>query len=403
MITHDRAQQALDHARFLTEQIGPRGAATPEEKRAAEYARDQLQQIGVSDARVEAFRSPRSGWLPLTILFSLAVWGSVLCWGSFYLTRVPAIGAVIGAVMCAFSAWTLYRIAIYHDTPLRRRLATATSHNAVGHITVTGEATQHVVLVANLDTYPDSWIFRTPRRTRLAYGLLRLAAISLIVSVLMFVLGALQVWGFAFASAAVCGLVQSIGVLLTIQADQGEYNVGANDNASGVGTILALARRLHETPLTHTEVWIVGAGSQTLDGGGLRWFMQQHPALIKTAWFIGCQRVGHGDHWAVIEREGWLPRLIRVDVRDLIAQATADRPELAPRFISTLRNTVIGAACMVWLQKSVCGSGLRAAKGNSNCQPSTQRNKGCGRCYKPSTADRSAQRLDHALRSPRLR
>ncbi len=338
------AKQALIHARFLTEQIGPRGAATPEEKHAAEYARDQLQQIGVSDARVDAFRSPRSAWLPLTILFSMAVWGSVLCWGGFYLTQVPAIGAIIGAVLCAFSAWTLYRIAIYHDHPFRRWLSNATSHNAVGHIAATGEAVQRVVLVANLDTYPDSWIFRTRRRTRLAYGLLRLAAISLIVSVVMYVLGALQVWDFAFVSAAVCGLIQSVGVLLTIQADQGEYSVGANDNASGIGTILALARRLRETPLTHTEVWIVGAGSHTLDGGGLRWFMQQQPALAKTAWFIGCQRVGRGDHWAIVRREGWLPRSIRAKVRALIAQATVDRPEMVPRFIATTRATVIGSA-----------------------------------------------------------
>lgn len=48
-----RASQALDHARFLSEQIGPRGATTPEEKRAADYARDQLLQAGLGDARVK--------------------------------------------------------------------------------------------------------------------------------------------------------------------------------------------------------------------------------------------------------------------------------------------------------------------------------------------------------------
>jgi hypothetical protein len=55
----------------------------------------------------------------------------------------------------------------------------------------------------------------------------------------------------------------------------------------------------------------------------------------------------------VVEREGWLPRSIRAEVRDLIGRATADRPEAAPRFISTIRPTVLGAA--VWRGcKSLC-------------------------------------------------
>ncbi|MBP7687618.1 MAG: M28 family peptidase [Thermoflexales bacterium] len=347
-----RASQALNHARFLSEQIGPRGATTPEEKRAADYARDQLQQVGLGDARVETFRSPRSKWLPLTIVFSLAVWGTILCWGSFYLTRVPAIGAAIGAVLCAFSAWTMYRIASYHHHPLRQWLSTATSHTAVAHIAAT-EATAHqVVLVANVDTAPDSWVFRTPRRTRMFYGTLRLTAVSLVLSVILFVLGGLNAWSFAFISAGLCAFVQSAGILMTIQAEQGDFGAGANDNASGVGVVLALAQQLRETPLKQTEVWIVCAGSHTLDDGGLRAFMQQQPSLAKTAWFIGCQRVGRGDNVAYVKREGWLPRSIRREVRDLIGR-TSDRLGQPPKFVATYESTPISAA--LWQGcRSVC-------------------------------------------------
>jgi hypothetical protein len=347
------AKQALSHARFLSEQIGPRGATTPAEKRAAEYARDQLQQFGISDARVEAFRSPRSGWLPLTIAFSLAVWGTIICWGGFYLTHIRAGGAAIGAALCAFSAWTIYRMATYRQHPLRQWLSTATSHTAVGHIAATNTATQHIVLVANVDTFPENKVFRTPRRTRLFYGVLRLAAASLLVSILMYVLGALEAWGFAFVSAGLCGFVQSVGLLLTIRADQGDFSAGANDNASGVGVVLALAQQLCEAPLRQTDVSIVCAGSHTLGDGGLQWFMRQQPALAKTAWFIGCQRVGRGDRVAYVNREGWLPRSIRAEVRDLIARTATDRPEQQPRPIATLRATLIGAA--LWCgYKSLC-------------------------------------------------
>ncbi|MBI5566822.1 MAG: M28 family peptidase [Chloroflexi bacterium] len=366
MTTHNWAKQAFDHARLLSEQIGPRGATSPEEQRAAEYARDQLQQSGISNARVEAFRSPRSGWLPLTIAFSVAVWSTIICWAGFYLiyiprsavggegsARSPALGALIGAILCAFSAWTIYRLATYHQHPLHKWLSTATSHNAVGHIAAAGPATQHVVLVANVDTAPDSWVFRTPRRTRLFYGALRLAAASLLLSIIFFVLGALEAWGFAFVAAGLCGFVQSAGILLTIQADQGDFSAGANDNASGVGVVLALAQQLREAPLKQTEVWVVLAGSHTLGNGGLRSFMQQQPDLAKTAWFVGCQQVGLGDRVAYVRREGWLPRTTRADVRNLIERAATDRAGQSPRPITTPRATPIGAA--LWRGcKSVC-------------------------------------------------
>lgn len=352
MTTTHWAKLALDYARYLSEQIGPRGATTPEEKRAADYARDQLQQAGLGEARIETFRSPRSKWLPLTIAFSLAVWGTILCWGSFYLTRVPAIGAAIGAILCAFSAWTIYRIATYRQHPLRQWLSTATSHNAVAHIAATETAQQQVVLVANLDTAPDSWVFRTPRRTRVFYGALRLSAISLVLSVIFFILGGLNAWSFAFISASMCAFVQSAGILITIQAEQGDFDAGANDNASGVGVVLALAQQLRETPLKQTEVWIVCAGSHTLDDGGLRAFMQQQPSVAKAAWFIGCQRVGRGEQVAYVKREGWLPRSIRREVRDLIGR-TSDRLGQPPKFVATYESTPISAA--LWQGcRSVC-------------------------------------------------
>jgi hypothetical protein len=344
MTTLHYAKQALSHARFLSEQIGPRGAATPEEHRAAEYVQTQLKQSGLSDVRLESFRAPRSGWRPLTVVFSLALWGTILCWGNFYLTRVPAIGALIGVVLCAISLWLLYRIATRRNHFLSRRLATATSHNAVGRIVAANKDTQHVVLVANLDTYPDNWVVRTPRRTRVFYGMLRGVALSLVVSIGLFILGALEAWPFAFVAGGVCSMVQGLGLLLTLQADRGDFSPGANDNASGVGTLLALAERLRVEPLTHTAVWIVCAGSHTVDGSGLRWFMRHHPDLVHTAWFIGCERAGRGDRVAVVKREGWLPRSIRAEVRDLIARATADRVELRPRPISIARTTPIGPA-----------------------------------------------------------
>ena len=64
------AERALQHARHLATRIGPRGAATPEEKQAADYAQRQMQQLGLRDVQVEAFSTASAGWLPITIIVS---------------------------------------------------------------------------------------------------------------------------------------------------------------------------------------------------------------------------------------------------------------------------------------------------------------------------------------------
>ena len=51
------AERALHHARHIATRIGPRGAATPEEKRAADYVQQQMQQLGLQQVRLEIFHS----------------------------------------------------------------------------------------------------------------------------------------------------------------------------------------------------------------------------------------------------------------------------------------------------------------------------------------------------------
>ncbi len=350
------ADRALQHTRHLAERIGPRGAATPEEKRAADYALHQLQKIGVQDVRLESFRAPRSGWLPIAIVFSMAVWSSFLCWGSYYLTRGQAIGGLIGAGLCALGVWIVYRHITFKDHPLRRLTGKLPSVNVIGRITAADQARQRVVLVANLDTSPTAWIFQGLRRTNFFRFMLTASFISLIVGAITFALGALGLWDWGFVFAGICGVLQSAGILMAIQADQGDFGPGANDNGSGVGTVLALAERLQPNPLSHTEVWIVLTGSHTINGEGLRTFLNQHHTLFGEAWFIGFEGVGIGARLIAGVREGPLRRSIRSEVRQLIEHANRDRADRAaqPRSV-TARSSVVAPALWCGL-KSVCFS-----------------------------------------------
>jgi hypothetical protein len=346
------AERALHHARHIATRIGPRGAATPEEKLAADYAQRQLQQLGWRDVRLEPFRAAPNGWLPITIIFSLAVWGVFGCWSLFYLTQARLIGALVAAGLCLLALVLLYLELTLRDYPLRR-LARGTSHNAIGHLAPAGAIKQRVVLVSNLDTAPAAPVLKTPRRARLFRAVFYGGAASLVGSVVLYLLGGLDIWEWAFVFAGLCALLQSAVIIQSLRADHGELTAGANNNASGVGTVLALAERLRGTPLQNTEVWVACCGSHTSGGSGLRELLRRHDAGLRAAWFIGFEGVGAGDRLIVVNREGWLRRSVHPAVRDLIARAAAAQPDRSIESRAISGHTVVAAA--LWRGcKSVC-------------------------------------------------
>jgi hypothetical protein len=346
------AERALQHARHITTHIGPRGAATPEEQRAANYAQQQMQLLGLRDVRVETFRTTPSGWLPITIIFSIAVWGVFACWILFYLTQTNIAGALLAAGLCAAALALLYLEVTLRHHPLRR-LFQNVSHNSIGHVPPAGPIKQRVVLVCNVDTPPASPVLKTPRRARIFRAVFYIGAASLMGSVVLYLLGGLDIWNWAFVFAGIFGLLQSAVIVQSLRADHGDFTPGANHNASGVGTVLALAERLRGVPLQNTEVWVACCGSHASGGSGLRELLQKHGAELNAAWFIGFEGVGVGDRVVAISREGWLRRSVHPAVRDLIARAVATMPDRPIETRATSRNTVVASA--LWRgYKSVC-------------------------------------------------
>jgi hypothetical protein len=336
------AERALHHARYIVTRTGPRGAATPEEKQAADYAQRQLQQLGWRDVRVEPVRAATNSWLPITIIFSLAVWSVFACWSLFYLTQTNLVGALVAAALCVLALILLYLEVTLRDHPLRR-LGRGTSCNAIAHLPPVGPVKQRVVLVSNLDTPPAAPVLKTPRRARLFRVVFYAGSISLIGSVVLYLLGGLSLWEWAFVFAGIFAVLQSAVIVQALRADHGEFTPGANHNASGVGVTLALAERLRTAPLQHTEVWIACCGSHAAGGSGLRDLLRRHDDL-RAAWFIGFEGVGSGNRLVAIQREGWLRRSIQPAARELIARAAAAQPDRAIEFRSTARNTVVAAA-----------------------------------------------------------
>jgi hypothetical protein len=347
------AERARLHARYLATHIGPRGAATPEEKRAADYAQQQMQQLGLREVREETLSATAGGWLSITIIFSIAVWGVFACWSLFYLTQTRIVGALLAAGLCLAALLLIYLEMTLRDHPVRRLVTRATSYNTIGQIAPAGSIKQQVVLVSNLDSAPAAPVLKTPRRARLFRSVFYIGTVSLVGSVVFYLAGGLDLWAWAFVFAGIFGALQSAVIIQSLRADHGALTPGANHNASSVGTVLALAERLRSTPLQNTEVWIACCGSHTSGDSGLRELLRSHVAELNGAWFIGFEGVGAGDQLIVINREGWLRRSVHPAVRDLIARTVATQPNRPIETRATSRNTVVAAA--LWRgYKSVC-------------------------------------------------
>jgi hypothetical protein len=253
------------------------------------------------------------------------------------------VGALIGAALGLFSLWTFYQVIRYRTHVLRHWLPKTGSQNVIGQIATLKDARQRVVLVASLDTHPASWLFQTPRRTRVFRFLLGFSGFGLIVGIGMFVLGGFGLWPWAFAVGGACGLIISSGLLASILADQGDFSPGANVNASGLGSILALAGRLQQNPLQQTEVWIVGVGSQEIGAEGLRDLIDRHCDELREAWFVGFEGVGHGKRLIFFTHEGPLNRSMQPAARELVQQLLAAQPDLSIEARSSrTRSTLLG-------------------------------------------------------------
>ncbi len=313
---------ALRHIRHLAEAIGPRGSTTPEERQAAEYARDVLDGLGI-DARLEPFRSGRSTYRPFALAFGVALLGAVL----YAITRHPA-AALLAAGLNGLGAWGMFAELDFTGNWMRRLLPTGPSQNVVGVVPAREERWQRVVLLGHLDTHRTPIFYSSTAWHRLFVGLVGTTFVSMAVGAPAYALLAFSGWGWLHWIAGLAAAVQLFGLAMCVHADLTPFGPGANDNASGAALVLALGERLVHEPLRHTEVWLVADGCEELGCYGAAALVERNADELRDAYFIALDIVGAGDPGFLVS-DGLL-RKYPVD-RELLAmgrQIAAERPEL---------------------------------------------------------------------------
>ena len=316
--------RAIDHIRHLSETIGGRGSCTPAECQAAEYAAEQMRLLDVSAVRLELYRGAPSTYRPYALALSAALLGTFLVW------LLPGRGTmVLAALLSALGAWGMFAETDFAANWMRRLLPGAGSQNAIGVIPTQGEVRNRAVLCAHLDTHRTP-IFYSSHTWHTLFGLLVAGAFaSMVAGAVGYGLGSLFDWTWVRWLGLSTAVMEIFALVLCLHADLTPFSPGANDNASGVGVILALAERLTREPLANTEVWLAFTGCEEAAAYGMVAFLDAHAVeLGAEAVHIVLDQIGLG-RLMVLTSDGLiLKRKTHPHALELARRANDSLPDL---------------------------------------------------------------------------
>jgi hypothetical protein len=274
-----------------------RAAGTDAERRAADHLARRLRALGREGEVEPVVVRPRFA-LTHALHAVIAVVGSVVSVSS------PPIGAALVLV----AAFSTYGDLTGRFHLVRRLTAKRASQNVVS--TEGGEKPGVLVLLAHHDAAHSGGLFRprsVERRARIGARIRRPFGLAeLFFFALLLLLGCCLL-RLLLPDSGVLGLVQLVptaaliaSVPLLLDMVFAPIVPGANDNASGVATALALAERYGDR-LEHFDLWCVLAGAEEAQALGMREWLARHRGELDRARtvFVELDKVGAGSvHYA---------------------------------------------------------------------------------------------------------
>ena len=277
----------------LASGIGPRRPTSPDEQRAARFLCERLRRAG-APAAIEPFRGYSSFGLPFALTMAAAVAPEIL----------PASRREPRVALAALAAVALITEGSLKRTPLSDLLARGRSGNVVATIEPRAGAERTLCLMAHYDTSRSGAMFH-PR----VVGWMNLW-IGLNSAL---VLGSALAEPFAHRSRRLrAALRAGRGVLaaglglLAEREIRGVDVAGANDNASGVAVVAALAGELAADPPHSTRIVVCLTGCEEAGTLGSQAFLDAHETAD---WmFLNVDNVGGGGSVRYLRREGVIVR-----------------------------------------------------------------------------------------------
>jgi hypothetical protein len=197
-----------------------------------------------------------------------------------------ALGRAAAAALAAAVTASLFLELAFRPSPLAWLVPGGRSQNVYAVVEPRGEMRRTIVVTGHIDTHRAPWAMASP----FAFKVFRLlTAAGVIAFVLLSVLLAAGIaWPVQFPAAPVVAAVVVVAIVLivTLQPEFTAHVPGANDNASGVAAVLALAARLAREPLAHTRVWVLASGAEEVGATGPVRLLRQQPDLKSAQWLV---------------------------------------------------------------------------------------------------------------------
>ena len=313
-------RRALEYATQLTNLSFGRGSASKAEAQAAEYVQAQLNQMDILDVERQHFAGLRSIWYFFALTFGLALSGHLAYW----LLRASA-GVLPAAALTlpffAFAAFLLWRKFTFRDYPLRQVLPHGPSQNVIAVLSPEEQVRQRVLLTGHLDSHQAVFWYAKDILVTIYALAAPVIVFGAFLAPLLYLLLALTGWSpLRWLTLFLAGM-HGLAWLTSLSADFSPLSPGANDNASAVGTVLALGERLRQNPLQHTEVWLAFTGCEESGADGMIHLLQQKGEMLQDALMINFELVGIGERLVYLQSEGVLRKQkINPDVERLVRE-----------------------------------------------------------------------------------
>ncbi len=328
MATELRDPQGLEEAvRHLAGIERP--SASPGEREAAEWIAARLRELGCT-ARVEEERAHGTYWWPLGLGAAAGAAGGLLARRGGPLARLAG-----GALAAAGAAAIADDITGGRQWFRRRALPLRPTHNVVA---TAGDpsAPRALVIVAHHDAARTSLLFH-PRPLRALgdrfpdlYG-----HINTTPALMWPVFGGPALVALAALlgrrRALTAGTALSAGTVASM-AEIGAHGTvpGANDNLTGVATLLGVAGALADEPIEGLRVLLVSTGSEESLMEGMRAFRRRHfPSLPRESTHVLCVDTVGSPHLLMLEGEGMLWMNEYPPAFKALVRACADEENLA--------------------------------------------------------------------------
>lgn len=306
MASDNLGQQAYRVVEQLSAGIGPRPTGSASEQRALDYVESELRQAGAQVHRMAVRGIPGPSGPKVLLLIG----GLLLVYSTNLLVDAPRAMWIF-----LITFFTLPRLI----SVVRKRAGANSprqSANIIGHLPAVGDSRARVILCAHLDSakasrFPGERWARLNRLIFRALGpfvLLMTAIATLRWLDMRLSFAPLAAWHAARAFGVAVSILFVLLHLFYMYISRGNlYSPGANDNASGVGVVLALASHFQQLPLAHLDTYYVLFTAEEVGLVGSERFVHQTKLPRDGTYVFNLDMVGSGNELCYVRGAGPIP------------------------------------------------------------------------------------------------